>query len=125
MLKAVFVASSICLAVCSAATRNEAACSRLYNAFVAPCCWHESVGLHQSPQAEQMRREIAELVGAGKTEPEIRALYIARYGERILVEPEGLKRLILNVIPWTALALGFVYLVNFVRRGTAVQESEG
>ena len=125
MFKAVLVASSICLAVCSAATRNETLCSRLYRAFVAPCCWHESVGLHQSPEAEQMRREIAGLAGAGKTEPEIRALYIARYGERILVEPEGLKRLILNIIPWTVLALGFAYLVNFVRRGTAVQESDG
>ena len=124
MLKVLLVASFICVAVCSAVTGIEAVCSRLYSAFVAPCCWHESVGIHQSPEAEQMRLEIAELVRAGKTEPEIRALYIARYGERILVEPEGLKWSILNVVPWTALALGFAFLIKFVRHGVALHESD-
>jgi len=64
---------------------------KLQARFIAPCCWSETVAVHRSESAAGMRDEIARFVDDGKSEDEIVAFYVAKYGERILLEPRGQK----------------------------------
>jgi cytochrome c-type biogenesis protein CcmH len=84
--------------------------------FFAPCCWHESLAVHDSPVAAELRTEVAQLVAAGQSEREIVELLTARYGERILQHPRGPLSVVLSVIPWITLALGFGALLLYLRR---------
>lgn len=52
-----------------------------------PVCQGESAGESNSGVATEMRRIIAEQLAKGKTEAEIRAFFVSRYGEWILYEP--------------------------------------
>lgn len=79
---------------------------RIQERFMAPCCWHENVAIHQSPTAEAMRAEIVKFVADGRTEAEIVEVYVARYGERILREPRGSRSFWLRTAPIGAAALG-------------------
>ena len=89
---------------------------KLQAKFIAPCCWSESVAVHRSESAAQMRAEIASLVASGKSEEEIVAFYVAKHGERILLEPRGQKLTWLTAIPFVALGAGGVYLARYLRR---------
>ena len=89
---------------------------RLQAKFIAPCCWSESVAVHRSEGAAQMRLEIARLVESGKSEEEIVAFYVAKHGERILLEPRGLKLTWLTAIPFVALGAGGVFLAKYLKR---------
>jgi cytochrome c-type biogenesis protein CcmH len=101
------------LAAMAAATPDV---QRIQNRFVAPCCWQESVAVHRSEAAAEMRAEIGQMVAAGKTEDQIVSDYVARYGERILLEPLGSKLLWLRLIPVAAVALALVGLILLIRR---------
>lgn len=83
---------------------------RIQERFMAPCCWHENVAIHQSPTAEAMRAEIARFVAEGRAEPEIIEIYVSRYGERILREPRGSRSFWLRTAPIGAAALGLAGL---------------
>lgn len=52
--------------------------------LLAPCCYREPVGIHQSEIAVKMRVEIARMVGEGKTDSEIIQAYVQRYGKDVL-----------------------------------------
>ena len=84
--------------------------------FMAPCCWQESVAVHRSEIAGEMRAEIARMVAGGKSEDQIVDFYVARYGERILREPRGSKRWWLTLVPLASIALATSGLVLFLRR---------
>ena len=56
---------------------------------MAPCCWREPLTSHRSPKADQAREELLALVRAGRGDGEIREAFIGRYGEAILLVPEG------------------------------------
>ncbi len=63
-----------------------------------------------------MKAEIARWVTEGKSDREIIDTYESRYGARILVEPEGVRRWWLNVVPWVGVVLGLVITILFLRR---------
>ncbi|MDM7324184.1 MAG: cytochrome c-type biogenesis protein CcmH [Thermus sp.] len=52
-----------------------------------PVCQGESAAESNSGVAVEMRRIIAEMLGAGKSKEEIEAFFVERYGEWILYEP--------------------------------------
>jgi len=62
---------------------------RLTNQLIAPCSWREPIAIHPSPEAQQMLEETASLLADGRSEDQIRAMYVARYGARILADPSG------------------------------------
>jgi cytochrome c-type biogenesis protein CcmH len=106
------------LAVASAdpqALEREA--KQLETKLMAPCCWAQQVSLHQSPAADEIKRNIRLLLAEGKTEQQILDGYVAQYGDRILAEPpaRGFSAA-LYVAPWIFLAgsVGLVFVV--VRR---------
>jgi cytochrome c-type biogenesis protein CcmH len=81
---------AICVSLAPAALAG-ADYDKLAHELVAPCCWQEALALHRSPAADQARAELRGLIEEGKTEDEIRAWFVANYGERILLTPEGGK----------------------------------
>jgi cytochrome c-type biogenesis protein CcmH len=117
MLSIALLAAAItCL---HAAPRAEA--RKIQERLIAPCCWSESVAVHRSESAAEMRVEIERLVRAGKTEDEIIAGYVAQYGERILLEPTGLKFTWLVITPVLAVTAAVLFLIWYLRRQRGVE----
>ncbi len=89
---------------------------KIEDRFLAPCCWQESVAVHNSEIAIQMRAEIASRVSKGQSEEQIVEAYVARYGERILREPRGSKRWWLMLVPVAFVLLAAAGLFAFLSR---------
>ena len=89
---------------------------RIQDRFLAPCCWQQSVAVHDSEAASQMRAEIARMVAAGKSEDQIVEFYVARYGDRILREPRGSTFWWLTLTPLVLIATSAAWLLRYIRR---------
>ena len=87
---------------------------RIEQRFLAPCCWRENLAVHRSPEADAMRADVRQLVNAGKTEEEIVAFYVARYGQRILREPQGPPAIWLKTVPLIVSAFGLVVVAWYI-----------
>lgn len=87
----------------------------LYQLFVAPCCWRQSVAIHESPQALHVRSEIDEAVAAGKTDSEIKAALIHEYGHGILMNPEGARAIVAYAGPLLGILLGLFISLKWLR----------
>ena len=93
-------------------TRSEAErYNKLTHELIAPCCWREAIAIHRSEESIQMLDEVEQLVIAGRSEQEIKAIYVARYGVRILADPPGRAGQWLYVVPF-ALLCGFFFLAT-------------
>ena len=68
-----------------------------------PVCQNLSVADSPSRLAGEMRAEIADKLAAGQTPEQIRAFFVDRYGEWVLLAPtkEGL-----NLLPWAVPIVG-------------------
>jgi cytochrome c-type biogenesis protein CcmH len=97
----------------------ERTARQLEAALVAPCCWSQQVSVHQSPAAEEVRRDLRRRLARGETREQILDDYVVQFGERILAEPraEGYKRL-LHVFPPAALLLSAAGVALLLRRAT-------
>jgi cytochrome c-type biogenesis protein CcmH/NrfF len=85
---------------------RRARIQRLEKAVLAPCCYTETVGRHQSEIAVQMRVEIAKWVEQGRTDDEILDTYAKRYGAKVLVDPNTIPKGWTLVVPWAVGGLG-------------------
>jgi cytochrome c-type biogenesis protein CcmH/NrfF len=88
---------------------QRARIQRLENAVLAPCCYTENVGQHQSEIAVQMRVQIAKWVEQGRTDEEILNTYAERYGAKVLVDPNTIPRGWTLVVPWAFAILGTLW----------------
>jgi cytochrome c-type biogenesis protein CcmH len=68
---------------------QEAQAAALEAKLIAPCCWVQTVDLHQSDAAEQIKAQIRMLVAQGKGDNEILDSFVAQYGEKILASPRA------------------------------------
>lgn len=82
-----------------------------------PVCQGESLQDSPSDLARQMRALVRDQLRAGKTPEEVKAYFVSRYGEWILLEPTmtGLN-ILLYVIPVLLVVGGLVLVVFLVRR---------
>jgi cytochrome c-type biogenesis protein CcmH len=73
-----------------------------------------------------MRSVVRDRLRAGQSPDEIRAYFVARYGEWILLEPKmtGLN-VVLYVLPVITVIGGLILIVFLVRRWTKPAEAEG
>jgi cytochrome c-type biogenesis protein CcmH len=80
-------------------------------------CQNESLASSRADLAMDLKREIREMVRAGRTDAEIRAFMVARYGDFVLYRPP-LKpsTLLLWTSPFILLIAGFIALFLFLRR---------
>jgi len=105
--------------------QQEADLDYLTHRLMAPCCWTASVAEHGSGQAPVVEAEIRAMLLEGQSRQEIEAHYIAKFGERILVEPkaEGFN-VLAYVTPWLLLLVGLGIIVRFATRGRGQPDPE-
>jgi cytochrome c-type biogenesis protein CcmH len=89
---------------------------KLYGEFIAPCCWRQSIAIHDSPEAEGLRAQILSMIRDGRSDEEIKTALIAEYGKRILMVPEGTEGKWLFWTPWAAGAFGLAALALLLLR---------
>lgn len=80
-----------------------------------PDCQGLSVADSPTRSAQEIRRQIEELVAAGSSDEEVRAHFTARYGEWIRLAPSAP---VAWLVPFLAVAVGVVALLAWIgRRG--------
>jgi cytochrome c-type biogenesis protein CcmH len=84
--------------------------------LLAPCCYTQSIAVHGSEIAGQMRAQVTEMVVHGRTENEIVDYYRGLYGDRVLVVPDGATGEILFSLPVIIAVFGCFVLVLRVRK---------
>lgn len=104
-------------ALCGGA--DDGRVKKLEERFITPCCWSEPVSVHRSPLAEEMRGEIGAMVAEGKSDEEIVAHYVGKYGERVLAVPRGQRSFWLTITPFVCLALAGAWLIRYLYRKRA------
>lgn len=55
--------------------------------FVAPCCFKQTLDVHASPLADQLRLELRERLSKGEAAASIEADFVKRYGEKVRAVP--------------------------------------
>lgn len=104
------------LLACTVYATDLSRARRIQEKILAPCCYSETVAHHRSDVALEIKREIEKLVDENKTDGEIIAVFTARYGQRILTEPEGRSGLLLRLVPVGAIAVGVLLTALLIRR---------
>jgi cytochrome c-type biogenesis protein CcmH len=79
-----------------------------------PDCQGLSVADSQTASAREIRRQVNELVASGATDDDVRAHFVDRYGEWILLAPTSP---VAWLLPFAALALGVAVLAAWLVRG--------
>jgi cytochrome c-type biogenesis protein CcmH len=82
-----------------------------------PVCENEPLDVCRTAACQQWRAQIAQMLGEGQTEQQIKQYFVDRYGLRVLAQPpaEG-NSLLLWALPIVALILGSVYVTLLLRR---------
>ena len=104
----------------------EARTQALAAGLRCPVCQNLSVADSPSQLAREMRSEIASRLGAGASDDEVRAYFVRRYGEWVLLEPppRGFD-LIPWIVPVVGLLVGVGIWVALVRRRPAAAAAAG
>jgi cytochrome c-type biogenesis protein CcmH len=85
--------------------------------LLAPCCWRQTLGDHESPVAAALRAEIRDRLARRETAASIEDDLVRRHGEKIRALPEGGDpRWIIGATAAGASVLGLVAIGWFVRR---------
>jgi len=95
----------------------EALTREVAGALRCPVCQGLSINDSPAELAVQMKDVIRDQLAAGRTPEEVKAYFIARYGEWVLLEPEpsGIN-LLVYVLPLAALLGGAALIALAVRR---------
>lgn len=96
--------------------QQNATVKKLENGLIAPCCYTQSIAVHMSGEAEQMRHDVTEMVADGMTEQQIYDHYKAIYGEQILMVPDGIAGRIVFSTPLAVFIVALVGLFFILRR---------
>ena len=104
-------------------TRDQSATIRkIEGRLMAPCCYTQTIRDHDSQVAEEMREEVTAMVVSGKSEQEIITYYRAKYGETILVVPDGMSGGLLTFTPVMIFVASTGLLLFFIRRSTSARD---
>lgn len=80
-------------------------------------CQNESLAASQSDLAQDLRKEVYGMMKAGKSQAEIMAFLVDRYGDFVLYEPPFKpSTYLLWIGPFLLVGLGGVFLVRAIRR---------
>jgi cytochrome c-type biogenesis protein CcmH len=84
--------------------------------LMAPCCYTQTIDLHMSDVARDMRKEVAAMVLSGQTEQQVFDHYKALYGEKILAIPDGRLGTAAFAIPIMTATVATSGLLYFLHR---------
>lgn len=117
VLAALLLVASFAAGQPAANPAEEREARQIETMVIAPCCWSQQVSVHQSPAADEMKKEIRGMLAAGRTRQQILDAFVAQYGERILAEPpaRGFKRT-LYVLPVILFVLSAAVLAVLIKR---------
>jgi cytochrome c-type biogenesis protein CcmH len=88
-----------------------------------PVCQGESIQESPAELAKQMRDIVREQLSAGKSPEEVKAYFVSKYGQWILLQPRvGGFNLIVYGLPVLAVLGGLAVIVTAVRRWTHAPE---
>lgn len=90
--------------------------SRLEGRILAPCCWNQTIDIHGSEVAYELRREIRDRLRKGESADAIEASFVKRYGSKILAVPEESPLRGVALLLATLFAGGGVGAVLLLRR---------
>src|SRR6478735_8825654 len=68
---------------------NVPGASAIEGRLMAPCCWTQTIDIHDSPIALSMRHEIRRRLRNGEQPEAIQASFVDRYGSKIMAVPNG------------------------------------
>jgi cytochrome c-type biogenesis protein CcmH len=90
---------------------------RLEHQLACPVCQGESVADSDAPESRAIRADIPLRIRAGQTDAQIRAAYVATYGQKILLSPtnSGID-LVAWIVPSIAILLGAFGIAFALRR---------
>lgn len=89
--------------------------------LLAPCCWAQTLDIHESEISTQLRKEIRQRLMRGESQASIEQDMVARYGEKIRAVPEGKSLTGMGV--WLSVLFGVAgigaaaLVVRWVRKG--------
>ena len=89
--------------------------------LLAPCCWAQTLDIHESEISTQLRKEIRQRLMRGESQASIEQDMVARYGEKIRAVPEGKSLTGMGV--WLSVLFGVAgigaaaLIVRWVRKG--------
>jgi cytochrome c-type biogenesis protein CcmH len=63
--------------------------SAIEGRLMAPCCWTQTIDIHDSPISLSMRHEIRRRLRNGESPEVIQASFVERYGPKIMAVQEG------------------------------------
>ena len=88
-------------------------------------CQNQTIADSNATLAQDLRREVREMISAGKSDEEIREFMIARYGDFVLYRPRMTAG---NFLLWAApvllLLLGTFIGIRYIRRQSAEVETD-
>lgn len=117
--------SNICLALDErepfADPERQALYEELNNEIRCLVCQNQAIADSNAPLAADLRREVWEMVDAGRNELEIKQFLTERYGDFVLYKPRfGGPAAVLWAAPLLFLAIGAYVLWRILRRRTAL-----
>jgi cytochrome c-type biogenesis protein CcmH len=102
---------------------QEAKLQSLYQELRCLVCQNQSLADSNAPLAEDLRNEIREMAVAGKSEPQIVAYLVARYGDFVLYKPPvKANTLLLWLGPFVLLLLALLALIWVLRSAKKVSQ---
>ncbi len=114
IIAAAFIVIATTVAIRSGDETTSQRTQRLGRELACPVCTGESVGASNSSEARAMRKIIQQSIKDGESDGEIKARFVAAYGERVLLEPDrgGLGVLVWGLpIIGITVGAGGLYLV--------------
>jgi len=89
-------------------------------------CQNQTIADSNATLAQDLRREVREMIAAGRTDDEIREFMLARYGDFVLYRP---RLTATNFLLWAApvllLLVGSFIGIRYVRRQAALADADG
>lgn len=71
------------------APRRNTQASELEQRLLAPCCWTQTLDIHDSELVSSLRKEIRSRLGRGEAPAAIEDDFVRRFGERVRAVPKG------------------------------------
>jgi cytochrome c-type biogenesis protein CcmH len=106
----------------------ESAAKAIERKLMAPCCMTNTVDVHESPVAHQMRREIREMLAEGRSEAEILDVYVERYGTQVLAVPRArgfsLMTYLFPLVFVVLVGIGLFFMLRRWRASESEDETE-